>query len=265
MAKKKNKNLTQGDEYELEQFFQGEQKANQKPVLSNIKISIVPKTENQQSLVDSIKKNPFTLCVGKPGTGKTLLTCAEALMLLQNKESKIKKIILCKSVVPVSLYEDIGFIKGELSMKMQPIIESYMDAFQKLIGRSETEKLIKYGYIEILPISFLRGRSLSGFLIVDEAENLTMHSIHTIMTRMETNGSGSGGKVVLLGDLKQQDLKGESAYRRVIEKFENIKDFGVVKLNQDCDIQRSPLISLIEKIFSEIDVENAALSKNKKK
>ena len=260
-SKRKNKRITGQDQHDIEDIMRNEHlrsSIQQTRPLDKLRLdAIKPKSENQAKLVESINNNSYTICVGRPGTGKTLLSCAEALKLVQRKDTVYKKIMLCKSVIPLSNLESIGFLKGELDSKMAPVAESFMDNFYQIIGESETNKLVEDGTITMNPIAYLRGRSISKtIVIVDEVQNLTTETMHTIMTRLNHDS-----KMVLLGDIKQQDLKGKSGIETVFNKFINVDKFGIVRLDQDCDVQRSPLINIIERIFDEIEEERKNFKK----
>ena len=245
MTRKRNKRRIAEDQQEISV----ENKINQPFKKNSIQIisKIKPKSPNQEKLIESILNNQFTICAGRPGTGKTLLSCYESLKLLLRKDLNYNKIFLCKSVVPLSTTENIGFLKGSLHDKFENIAESFMDNFNKIIDENDSDALIENKIIVLTPVSFLRGRSLSDIVIVDECQNLSLEVLHTILTRIET-----GGKLILLGDIKQQDLKGNSGFETIIKHFKDVENFGVVELNEDQDVQRNPMINIIEKIFDNI-------------
>ena len=146
--------------------------------------------------------------------------------------------------------EEIGFLKGSLEEKMEPYIDSFMDNFRKLIGKSRTNSLRGFGLIEVLPIAFARGRSIdNSIIIIDEAQNISMDNIRTLMTRI-----GNDSKMIILGDVKQKDIrnKNDSALEVVIEKFKEIDDFGCVELRDPNDVVRNPIIRIIESVFEKL-------------
>jgi phosphate starvation-inducible PhoH-like protein len=113
-----------------------------------------------------------------------------------------------------------------------------------------TEKLLEYGFIEVLPIAFARGRSIdNAVIIIDEAQNISIDNIRTLMTRI-----GTDSKVVILGDVKQKDIKNkkESSLGIVLERFRNVQGFGCVELRSKEDVVRHPLIQIIDEIFDDI-------------
>jgi phosphate starvation-inducible PhoH-like protein len=150
--------------------------------------------------------------------------------------------------------EEVGHLPGDLADKLGPIMESFTDNFRKLIGKSRMLKLIELGMIEILPIAFARGRSIdNSIIIIDEAQNISMDNIRTLMTRI-----GSNSKMVILGDIKQKDIKNKknSSLETILRKFNDAEDFGCVELRDPEDVVRNPIIKKIEDIFDEILPDN---------
>ena len=136
---------------------------------------------------------------------------------------------------------------------MEPYIDSFMDNFRKLIGKSRTSRLRSFGLIEVLPIAFARGRSIdNSIIIIDEAQNISMDNIRTLMTRI-----GNDSKMIILGDVKQKDIKNknDSALEVVIDKFKGIDNFGCVELRDPNDVVRNPIIRIIESIFEKLERE----------
>jgi phosphate starvation-inducible protein PhoH and related proteins len=128
---------------------------------------------------------------------------------------------------------------------------SFIDNFEKIIGETMTRKLRELGIISIQPLAFVRGRSIDNtIIIVDEAQNITLPNMRTLMTRI-----GNDSKMVILGDVKQRDIKkkSDSSLEIIINRFENKEDFGTVTLRDEGDIVRNPLIKTIEEIFDNIE------------
>ena len=246
--RRKNKQLSEEEILEMEAFL-NRNNVEEEKVFKTITINVKCKTDNQKKLVESIKNNEITICSGLPGSGKTFLSCAEALRLVVSEE-RYKRIVLVKSITPLK-NEEIGHLPGDLKEKMAPIMESFTDNIRKLIGKSRMEKLIELGVIEIVPIAFARGRSIdNSVILVDEAQNITLENIRTLMTRI-----GNDSKMVILGDVKQRDIKkkSDSSLEIIINKFDNKEDFGTVTLRDEGDIVRNPLIKTIEEIFDDIE------------
>mgnify|MGYP006421408945 FL=1 len=128
---------------------------------------------------------------------------------------------------------------------------SFIDNFEKIIGESLTNKLRELGLIQIQPLAFVRGRSIDNtIIIIDEAQNISIQNMRTLMTRI-----GDNSKMVILGDIKQKDIKNpkNSSLEVVIDKFEGIDGFGCVSLRNPDDVVRNPVIKIIEKVFEELE------------
>jgi phosphate starvation-inducible PhoH-like protein len=217
--------------------------------LKGMSIRTKCRNENQKNLVNSIKDNEITIVSGLPGTGKTYLACAEALKLIKSKP-KYKKVLLVKSVTQLP-GEELGFLPGDLHDKLDPYMISFIDNFEKIIGESLTKKLRELGLIKIQPLAFVRGRSIDNtIIIVDEAQNISIENMRTLMTRI-----GDNSKMVILGDVKQKDIKNKnnSSLETILERFRDHDDFGCVELRNPDDVVRNPIIKIIEKTFDEIE------------
>lgn len=171
-------------------------------LLSQIKIDLKHKNEVQKKLTQSIKTGDVTICTGPAGTGKTLLSVAEALLLLKTHPDTYYEIKLVKSIVQLK-DEDLGTLPGDERDKLKFIMMSFFDAFYKLIGEELTNKLLEAGYIKMEVFGSIRGRSLSNCVILfDEFQNVTDNNGKTLLTRFSENT-----KVIALGDSNQVDLK----------------------------------------------------------
>lgn len=250
MTKRKNKKLSEEEMIEVDNFVQSKRQENK--IFPQIKIEVKPKTDNQKKLVEAIRNNEIIITSGLPGTGKTFLACAEALKMLKNPDLSYQKIILVKSVTTLK-DEEIGFLKGTMEEKMEPFMDSFLDNFHKIIGEVLTNKLREQGYIQIKPIAYVRGRSIDkSIIIIDEAQNITLDNMRTLMTRI-----GDNSKMIILGDVKQKDIrnKKESSLEVVIDKFKDRLGFGIVELRNAEDIVRNPIIKVIEDIFDQLEEE----------
>ena len=217
-----------------------------KDLLSQIKIDLKHKNETQKKLTQSIKNGDVTVCIGPAGTGKTYISCQQALLEIKNNDV-IKKIVLVKSVTTLKT-EEIGFLKGSMEEKMEPFMYSFIGNFEKIIGKQLYENLKTEKYIEILPIAYLRGVNIdNAIVIIDEVQNISIDNIRTILTRL-----GENSKMVFLGDIKQIDSKNKnnSALKFLVDKFKDIDSIGIVEFSLD-DVVRHPLIKQIEPIFEQ--------------
>lgn len=248
---RRNKQLSEEELKEVEEFVYSRNVEEEK-FLQTMSINIKCKTENQKKLVNSIKQNEITICSGLPGSGKTFLSCAEALKLIKTRP-KYKRIVLVKSITPLK-NEEIGHLPGNLEEKMAPIMESFTDNIRKLIGKTRMEKLIELGVIEIVPIAFARGRSIdNSIILIDEAQNISLDNIRTLMTRI-----GDNSKMVIMGDVKQKDIrnKKDSSLEIILRRFDNIEGFGCVELRDPDDVVRNPIIKIVEQVFDDMEDSN---------
>ena len=244
MSRRRNKNLSPEDLQEIEAFVYRKNQEEDK-FLTSMSVHYKCKNENQGKVRESIRNNEITIVSGLPGTGKTYIACAEALKLIKSK-SKYKKILLVKSVVQLK-GEELGHLPGDLNEKFDPYMGSFVDNFEKIIGESLTRKLRELGLINIQPLAFVRGRSIDNtVIIVDEAQNISIDNMRTLMTRI-----GDNSKMIILGDVKQKDIrnKKDSSLEVIIDKFNNIDNFGCVELRDPNDVVRNPIIRIIEETF----------------
>ena len=214
--------------------------------IQKLRIEYKFKNENQKKLTNLIKENKITIAAGPAGTGKTYLACAHALKMLKT-DQRFKKIILVKSVTVLE-GEEVGFLKGDLKEKMFPFTISFLDNFHKLVGEEITQLMINLGYIEVLPLAYIRGRSIdNSIIIVDEAQNITQKNMRSTMTRI-----GYDTKMIITGDTKQIDMKNPklSSLDLVVKLFENKDGIGTMSFSTE-DIVRDPIVKLIEETFDE--------------
>ena len=246
---RKNKKISSSENEEILNFH------NENPgnlILNSIRVELKCKNDRQKDLVNSIRDNAVTFCEGSPGTGKTYLSLLEGVKAI--KIGKYKKIVLVKSVTTLE-DESLGFLKGDLETKLTPIMYSFTGNLEKLIGKHLTEQLKIMGYIEWMPIAYLRGINIDdSFIIVDEAQNISIDSIRTILSRVSESS-----KIVLLGDSHQKDIKNKnnSALEFIITHFKDIPNVGIVRFEKE-HIIRNPMIKYFEDKFDEL-TENGTI------
>jgi len=249
MARKKR--ITDDEFYES--FPPGYQSPNPSRFdVQKLKIEYNYKNESQKNLISLINNNKITITAGPAGTGKTYIACAQALKLLKS-DQRFKKIILVKSVTVLE-GEEIGFLKGDLKEKMFPFTISFLDNFYKLIGEGITQIMLDQGFIEVLPLAYIRGRSIdNSIIIVDEAQNITTKNMRSTMTRI-----GTDTKMIITGDTKQIDMKNSklSSLDLVVRLFESKPDIGTMKFKVD-DIVRDPIVKIIEETFDDWEDKNS--------
>jgi phosphate starvation-inducible PhoH-like protein len=218
--------------------------------LQKIPINLKCKNAAQKKLVKLITDNVITICAGRAGTGKTFVACAQALKML--KTEKYKKILLVKSVTVLE-DEDVGYLKGDLNSKMLPFTISFLDNFHKIIGEENTQRMIQKGLIEVMPLAYIRGRSIDdSIIIVDEAQNISIKNMRSTLTRI-----GDNSKMIIIGDSKQIDMKNKklSSLDIVVEMFNEKNDIGTMRFTTD-DIVRSPMVMMIENEFDSYEENN---------
>ncbi|HDR51268.1 MAG TPA: PhoH family protein [Mariniphaga anaerophila] len=215
------------------------------------------RTPNQRVLVNECNKNDLIFAIGPAGTGKTYTAIALAVRALKNRE--IKKIILSRPAVEAG--ENLGFLPGDLKEKIDPYLQPLYDALQDMIPPRKLEDFIKDGIIEIAPLAFMRGRTLSNaFVILDEAQNTTINQLKMFLTRM-----GLNAKFIVTGDVTQIDLprRSNSGLIFAMKLLKNIESISVVQFNTN-DIVRHRLVRDIVDAYSKYYEEQAEEKENEK-
>ena len=211
---------------------------------------IKSRSENQQQLIDAYQKNDMVFAVGPAGTGKTYLSIALAVKAL--KEKAIKKIILSRPAVEAG--EKLGFLPGDMKDKIDPYLQPLYDALEDMIPAVKLQDMMEKHIIQIAPLAFMRGRTLSdAVVILDEAQNTTSQQIRMFLTRM-----GMNTKMIITGDLTQIDLPREqrSGLKEALKILDGVEGIGVVKLGQK-DIVRHKLVTRIVNAYDKYDKERA--------
>lgn len=211
---------------------------------------IKSRSENQQQLIDAYEKNDMVFAVGPAGTGKTYLSIALAVKAL--KEKAIKKIILSRPAVEAG--EKLGFLPGDMKDKIDPYLQPLYDALEDMIPAVKLQDMMEKHIIQIAPLAFMRGRTLSdAVVILDEAQNTTSQQIRMFLTRM-----GMNTKMIITGDLTQIDLPREqrSGLKEALKILDGVEGIGVVKLGQK-DIVRHKLVTRIVNAYAKYDKERA--------
>ena len=200
------------------------------------------KTVGQKQYVEAIKKNTVVFGVGPAGTGKTYLAVCLAVAAFKSKQAE--KIILTRPAVEAG--EKLGFLPGDLQEKVDPYLRPLYDALQEMLGLDTYAKLMERGMIEVAPLAYMRGRTLSNaFIILDEAQNTTKEQMKMFLTRM-----GEGSKMVVTGDVTQMDLPDgkESGLVHATKILENVEGVAVCKLTAK-DVVRHPLVMRIIRAY----------------
>lgn len=217
------------------------------------------KTVGQKLYVDAIKKNQVVFGVGPAGTGKTYLAVCLAVQAMKQKQ--VEKIILTRPAVEAG--EKLGFLPGDLQTKVDPYLRPLYDALQEMLGLETYTKHMERGYIEIAPLAYMRGRTLSNaFIILDEAQNTTREQMKMFLTRM-----GDGSKMVITGDVTQIDLpEGKrSGLMHATRILNGIEGISIINLTAK-DVVRNPLVMSVVRAYerSAVGSEKNAENTDKK-
>lgn len=203
---------------------------------------IEPSTKGQLKYIEAMLKNDVTFCIGPAGTGKTYLAVAVAVSML--KKQQVRKIILARPAVEAG--EKLGFLPGDLQAKVNPYLRPLFDALEDMMEFVQMRKFMDLDIIEIIPLAFMRGRTLNqAAIICDEAQNTSPLQMLMVLTRL-----GHGSKMIITGDVTQIDLPGgqRSGLIEAIETLQRIKGIATVELSQG-DIVRHRLVQNIVRAY----------------
>lgn len=207
---------------------------------------IKSRSENQQRLIDAFNKSDMIFAVGPAGTGKTYLSIALAVKAL--KEKAVKRIILSRPAVEAG--EKLGFLPGDMKDKIDPYLQPLYDALQDMLPATRLSDLMEKHIIQIAPLAFMRGRTLSdAVVILDEAQNTTTAQIRMFLTRM-----GWNTKMIITGDMTQIDLPKEykSGLKEALRILKGVEGISVIELTKK-DIVRHQLVTRIVNAYEAYD------------
>lgn len=205
---------------------------------------IKSRSENQQRMIDAFQKNDMIFAVGPAGTGKTYLGIALAVRALKDKQ--VKRIILSRPAVEAG--EKLGFLPGDMKEKIDPYLQPLYDALQDMIPANRLQDMIEKQIIQIAPLAFMRGRTLSdAVVILDEAQNTTTAQLKMFLTRM-----GWNTKMIITGDMTQIDLPHEtkSGLKEALRILKDIEGISIIELGQK-DIVRHKLVTRIVEAYEQ--------------
>ncbi len=212
------------------------------------------RSPNQQKMVEEVLNNDLTFALGPAGTGKTYIAIALAVRALKNKE--VRKIILSRPAVEAG--EKLGFLPGDMKDKIDPYLQPLYDALEDMIPAIKLREYMESNVIQIAPLAFMRGRTLSDAVIVlDEAQNTTTHQIKMFLTRL-----GMNAKMIITGDITQIDLPRSttSGLVRALKVLNGVPGIGRVEFGKK-DIVRHPLVQKIVEAYEQTEATEKAEAK----
>lgn len=206
--------------------------------------SVKPRTKGQEHYVDGMRKYELVFCTGPAGCGKTYLAVAMAVNALRRQQ--IRKIVLVRPAVEAG--EKLGFLPGDMMQKVNPYLRPLLDAMSDMLTFEQVQRYMQEDVIEILPLAFMRGRTLNNtFMILDEGQNTTTTQMKMFLTRM-----GEGSRIVVTGDTTQSDLPPtmKSGLVDAVVRLRHIEGVGVVELT-GADIVRHRLVREIVEAYDD--------------
>ncbi len=206
--------------------------------------TIRPRTQGQARYVNMIRDRDLVFSIGPAGSGKTYLAVAMAVESL--KQRRVRKIVLVRPAVEAG--ESLGFLPGDLQAKINPYLRPLMDALHEMIDHDQIKQYMEMDVIEVLPLAYMRGRTLNeSFIILDEAQNTTIAQMKMFLTRM-----GMGSKIVVSGDVTQTDLPlhARSGLNDALVRLKRLDGVGIVHLTK-ADIVRHRLVQEIVQAYDQ--------------
>lgn len=211
-------------------------------IIKTPRMMIQARGDNQQDYLKTIREHVLNFGVGPAGTGKTYLAVACAVEALMRDE--VSRILLVRPAVEAG--EKLGFLPGDLSQKIDPYLRPLYDALNDMMGSEQVEKLIERNVIEVAPLAYMRGRTLShSYIILDESQNTTREQMKMFLTRI-----GFGSKAVVTGDITQIDLpRGvQSGLRHVLDVLKDVEGIGLIHFASS-DVVRHPLVQKVVEAY----------------
>jgi len=241
--------IQQVDKSMINDFMRWAQNKETKPAansaveaLDTWKKKIVAKTRGQADYLKLLRANEVVFGLGPAGTGKTYVAVAKAVEALKKRE--VERIILSRPAVEAG--ERLGFLPGDMKEKVDPYLRPLYDALYDMMPADKVDRMLASGEIEIAPLAFMRGRTLtSSFVIIDEAQNTTPVQMKMVLTRL-----GEDSRMVITGDLSQIDLPANqpSGLSDAVGLLDNVKGIGIMHLSGD-DVVRHPVVARILKAY----------------
>lgn len=207
-------------------------------------MTVRPRTDGQARYVKAMREHDLTLCIGPGGTGKTFLAVGMAVNLL--RQAAVKRIALVRPAVEAG--ERLGFLPGDLVAKINPYLRPLFDSLRDMMDPEQVKRYMENEIIEIVPLAYMRGRTLShACIILDEGQNTTVPQMKMFLTRL-----GNGSKIIVTGDVTQVDLppKTRNGLGDAAQRLRDVRGIAVVHLTEN-DIVRHPLVQEIVRAYEE--------------
>jgi len=204
--------------------------------------TVIARSEKQSDYIKALKENDIVMSFGPAGTGKSFLAVSVGVTMLMDK--KIDRVILSRPAVEAG--EKLGFLPGDMKEKVDPYLRPLYDALYDMMPSDKVDRMLASGEIEIAPLAFMRGRTLSNaFVIIDEAQNTTAVQMKMVLTRL-----GQDSRMVITGDLSQIDLpSGQlSGLSDAVNRLDQIKGIGIIRFSGE-DVVRHPIVARILKAY----------------
>jgi len=232
------------DADQIERIFRkGGADETSSPDPGGVRPEVEPRSENQARYVDTIRTKTVTFAIGPAGTGKSFLAVAMAVAYL--KRGTYRRIVLCRPAVEAG--ESLGFLPGDVASKINPYLRPLYDALHALLPRTQLERYLDEGIVEILPLAYMRGRTLDhAIIILDEGQNCTDGQMKMALTRL-----GRSSKMIVTGDITQIDLPRQESSGLVTARhiLSGLEEVGIVHLSK-VDIVRHPVVAEIVRAYS---------------
>lgn len=203
-----------------------------------------PRTDGQARYVRAMQENDLTMCIGPAGTGKTYLAVGMAVSML--RQGLVRKLVLVRPAVEAG--EKLGYLPGDIVAKVNPYLRPLFDALNDMMDPDQVRRYMDNDIIEIVPLAFMRGRTLNqAVIILDEGQNTTIAQMKMFLTRM-----GNGSKIIVTGDVTQVDLPRQtrSGLIDAIHRLRDLERIAIVYLDEQ-DIVRHPLVQQIVRAYEE--------------
>ena len=203
-----------------------------------------PRTDGQARYVRAMLENDLTFCIGPAGTGKTYLAVGMAVNML--RQGQVKRIVLVRPAVEAG--ERLGYLPGDIVAKVNPYLRPLFDALNDMLEPEQVKRYMENDVIEIVPLAYMRGRTLNqAVIILDEGQNTTVSQMKMFLTRM-----GNGSKIMVTGDITQVDLPRQmrSGLVDAVHRLRDLEQIAIIYLNES-DIVRHPLVQKIVRAYEE--------------